>query len=219
MKPLLCLLMTLQLALSACDRTKYFTWEPETVAEREMRLSVSRLQSTVGEGSLFGAGIGAVLGGFFGQTEGAFQGAQLGRLGGVTAGAYLRQLQQQFSETEDVLAAMVTDTQATNAELEVAIANMRALLDERRSILQATQSAGDLTVQARAEARGNRNLGEMNLAVTSAEAKQSLFGDTRELILIETPTAETAALDSQIELIRNRINTMKQLSNTLAQAL
>lgn len=219
MKPLLCLLMSAQLAVSACDRTKYFTWEPETQAEREMRLSVARLQSTVGEGSLIGAGLGAVLGGLFGQTEGAFQGAQLGRLGGVTAGAYLRQLQQQYSETEGVLGAMLADTQATNAQLESTIANMRALLDERRTVLQTTQAAGDTDILERAQARGNRNLGEMELAVASAEAKQSLFGETRELIVIEAPTADTAALDSQIELIRNRINTMKQLSNTLAQEL
>ena len=195
--------------LTACSDGPYLTWQPETPAERAMRESTERLQSTIGEGSLLGAAAGAVLGGLAGGAEGAFQGAELGRLGGAAAGGYVRQLQSQFASQEAVLNQVLADITRTNAELERAIANMRGLIAERRAALAADNSASTI-------ARANRNSVEMQSAVTAADQQAEFFGQARGLLLSEG--APAAVLDPQLALLAERIAAMKDLSAALSAA-
>lgn len=199
--------------LAACTDGAYLTWEPETAAERELRESTERLQSTVGEGSLFGAAAGAVLGGLAGGAEGAFQGAQLGRLGGAAAGGYVRQLQAEFASQEAVLDQVLQDIARTNAELEVAIASMRALVAER----QAAIAAAGPESEPRAVARGQRNAFEMENAVTAASQQAEFFGSARGLLLSEG--SSTAVLDPQLALLAERIAAMRQIASSLSGTL
>lgn len=192
--------------LSACSDGPYLTWQPETAAERAMRESTERLQSTIGEGSLFGAAAGAVLGGLAGGAEGAFQGAELGRLGGAAAGGYVRQLQSQFATQEAVLNQVLADIARTNAELEHAIANMRGLIAERRAALAADNSASTI-------ARANRNSVEIQAAITAASQQADFFGEARGLLLSEGASA--AVLDPQLALLAERIAAMREISSSL----
>ena len=108
-------------------------WEPETEAERELRLSRERLQSTVGQGGLTGAAGGALLGALVGGAGGAFQGAEIGRLAGAAAGAYVRQLQAEYASQEAVMVQVAADLRATNAEMQRSIDAMRAVLAQTRA--------------------------------------------------------------------------------------
>lgn len=208
MKPVL---LPLVLITAACASEGVLSWQPETPAEREMRLRIDRLQSTVGEASLFGAAGGALIGGFTGGISGAMQGAQIGRLGGVTAGAYVRQLQAQYAAREDLLDAIVVDLRETNAELEASIAAMRVLVAERRAVLAANPSPTQ-------QARGMRNLGEMERAIATAETQASLFGDARSVLVAEGDPGDPV-LDSEIAGLRDRIAAMKDIAGTLATEL
>lgn len=201
--------------LAACSDGPYLTWEPESAAEREMRESTERLQATVGEGSLFGAAAGAVLGGLAGGAEGAFQGAQLGRLGGAAAGGYVRQLQADFTSQEAVLDQVLQDIARTNAELEVAIASMRALVAERQAAIAA--ASGDSA--ARAIARGERNAGELERAVAVASQQAEFFGSARGLLISEGSPGAAATLDPQLALLAARIAAMREISAGLSNTL
>ncbi len=201
------LALLLTTSLAACSGGPFLTWQPETPAERAMRESTERLQSTIGEGSLFGAAAGAVLGGLAGGAEGAFQGAELGRLGGAAAGGYVRQLQSQFASQEAVLNQVLADIARTNAELERAIANMRGLIAERRAALAADNSASTI-------ARANRNSVEIQAAIAAASQQAEFFGEARGLLLSEGASA--AVLDPQLALLAERIAVMREISSGLA---
>lgn len=201
------LALLLTTSLAACSGGPFLTWQPETPAERAMRESTERLQSTIGEGSLFGAAAGAVLGGLAGGAEGAFQGAEIGRLGGAAAGGYVRQLQSQFASQEAVLNQVLADIARTNAELERAIANMRGLIAERRAALAADNSASTI-------ARANRNSVEIQAAIAAASQQAEFFGEARGLLLSEGASA--AVLDPQLALLAERIAVMREISSGLA---
>jgi len=69
-----------------CAGSGVLTWEPETAEERALREQAARLQSTVGEGGLSGALIGALAGLATGNPGAAFAGARAGQLAGAGAG-------------------------------------------------------------------------------------------------------------------------------------
>jgi hypothetical protein len=209
-------LLTPLLLAAGCSEGPFLTWEPETEAEREMRESVERLQSTVGEGAILGAAGGAALGALLGGAEGAFRGAEIGRLGGAAAGSYVRQLQSEFASEEAVLDQVIADLKATNARLEENIAAMRGLLAERRAALATARANADAT---RASERGRRNLGEMTKAVEEAERYDGFFGATRGLLIADGTNVAGSDFDPQVEELRNRIATMKEIASELSNEL
>ncbi len=198
--------LLLTTSLAACSGGPFLTWQPETAAERAMRESTERLQSTIGEGSLLGAAAGAALGALAGGAKGAFQGAELGRLGGAAAGGYVRQLQSAFATQEAVLDQVLADIARTNADLEAAIVNMRALIAERQAALAADSSAS-------AVARGARNIAEIDSAIAAAGQQAEFFEQARGVL--QSEGTATGILDPQLALLAERIAEMREISSGL----
>lgn len=183
----------------------------ETAAERALRQSNARLQSTVVEGMVFGTATGAILGGLTSGRQGAIRGAGMGLLGGTAAGAYVAQKQAEFASKEAVLDQVLKDINRTNAELVKNIAAMRALVAERRAAI-ANASAEE---KAAAIAQGKKNTAEMKKAVNIASQQAEFFGSARGLLISEGNTGAAAALDPQLAVLANRIATMKEISVSL----
>jgi uncharacterized membrane protein len=190
------------LIVTACGEV--VTYTPETPAERELRESRERLQRTVGEGGLAGAGLGALIGGAAGGVQGAFAGAEVGRFGGAAAGGYVRQLQEQYATQEQVLDAVTVDLRRTNARMDDSIRAMRAALDERQAA-SATQDAG-LTERLQAE---------VDDTVTVARQQEAFFASTRSL-LISDGLSTQASIDPELARLRDRVASMQSISDTLA---
>jgi len=204
------------LATTGCAEGPFLTWQPETQAEREMRESTERLQSAVGEGTVFGTLGGSIIGALTGGLQGAVSGAEVGRFAGAGAGSYISSLQEEFATKEDVLDQVLTDISATNAEIGASITRMQTLLAERRGILRASRA--DATRAPQEIARGERNLGEMEKAVTAAEGQAEFFGAARAA-LTQTDPAAGRAIDPQLALMRDRIKAMKDIAGSLATEL
>lgn len=192
---LACLLVT------ACGEV--VTYTPETPAERELRESRERLQRTVGEGGLAGAGLGALIGGAAGGVQGAFAGAEVGRFGGAAAGGYVRQLQEQYATQEQVLEAVTVDLRRTNARMDDSIRAMRAALAERQAA--AGPDAG-LTERLRAE---------VDDTVTVARQQEAFFASTRSL-LISDGISTQGSIDPELARLRDRVAGMQSIADALA---
>lgn len=203
--------------LTACADGPFLTWEPETEAEQAVRESTERLQRAVGEGTVYGTLGGSILGALTGGLQGALSGAEVGRFAGAGAGSYVSSLQEKYASKEQVLDQVVKDIAASNAEIEASIANMQRLLVERRGVLRAARADANVSA-ARAEARGNRNLGEMQKAVDAAEGQAAFFGAARTA-LSESDPAAARAIDPQLALMRDRIKAMKDIAGSLAREL
>ena len=211
--PVICL----SFAITACSNDVVLTWEPELPAEKEMRERVERLQSTVGEGSLAGAAGGALLGAALGGAEGAIRGAQIGRLGGVGSGAYVRSLQSRFATKEEALNQAITDVETANIELERSISAMRIVLRERQAALAAIRQTQSRTAIARAEARAERNVVEMNKVVQVAQDQRDQFGAARTLLIEDTPNiAGSDIFDNELKRLELQVKAMRDVAEALA---
>lgn len=209
---------TLTLGLARCADGPLLTWQPETDAERDMRLTTERLQRAAGEGAAFGTLGGTIIGALTGGLQGALSGAEVGRFAGAGAGTYISSLQEQYATREEVLGQVLSDIQASNAEIEASIATMQRLLVERRGVLRNARAQADATRRTQEEARGERNLGEMRKAVEAAEGQVEFFGAARTALAQSNPTA-TAAINPQLALMQDRIKAMKTIADTLAAEL
>ncbi|HEU0221353.1 MAG TPA: hypothetical protein VFR34_03955 [Paracoccaceae bacterium] len=214
-------LLAAALALGGCSSGAFLTWEPDSDAEKAMRLKSERLQATVGEGALTGFAIGAALGGLLGGGEGAFRGAQIGRFLGAGAGSYVRQLQAQYAEQEAVLEQVAMDIGATNAELEATIADMRTVLEERRAALAAAEdraaaSRAEAITLERQRARSERALVEMNGAIEAANRREAFFGEARSLL---EPGGGTEQLDPHLATLARSIQSMREIATLLSEEL
>lgn len=185
------------------------TSRDETSAERALRESNARLQSTVVEGMMIGSATGALIGGISDGKRGALRGLQLGFIGGTAAGAYVRNLQAKYASQERVLNQVLQDIARTNAELDRSIAAMRALVAENKAaIAKATSGANE---------RGRRDVVEMKKAISSANQQADFFGQARGILLSQGSPA--GAMDPQLAKLAQRIATMKELSASLSAAL
>ena len=189
------------MSFAACGEV--VTYTPETAAEREIRESRERLQRTVGEGGLAGAGLGALVGGAAGGVQGAFAGAEVGRFGGAVAGGYVRQLQEEYATQEEVLNAVTEDLRRTNARLDDSIRAMRAALAERQA---ADGADAGLTDRLRAE---------VDDTVTVARQQEAFFSRTRSLLISDGARPE-ASIDPELARLRDRVAGMQSIADTLA---
>jgi hypothetical protein len=208
------LILVLAVALGGCGDQRFLTWEPDTPAEKELRLKSERLQQTVGEGAATGIAIGALIGGLLGGGEGAFRGAEIGRLIGAGAGSYVADLQRQYATQEEVLDAVARDIRLTNAELEATIADMKVVLEERRAALQAARA--ETVSLARQKARAERTLAEMKGAIAAAEQREAFFGEARSLL--GAPDA-TDAGSTELATLKARIAAMRDIATALSQEI
>ncbi|MEM6637461.1 MAG: hypothetical protein AAF667_16400 [Pseudomonadota bacterium] len=192
-------------ALGGCGREDFLTFVPETPAEAALRESREALQSTVQEGSALGAAAGAAVGGLLGGVGGAFRGAQVGQLSGATAGLYVKQLQAQFAQEQQLLQAVSEDIGRTNAALEDTIAAMQQVLAE---------------VQARGtteEARVERINEEVEASVTLANGYENLFGETRQILISEA--VPTGQIDGDLARLQNTVASMRSVAQDLSNSL
>jgi hypothetical protein len=192
--------------LIGCVEEQAFEWKPETEAERALRESREKLQRTVGEGGLVGAGGGALLGAAVGGVGGAVRGAQIGRFAGAGAGLYVKQLQEQFATQEAQSKQVIRDLQATNANLEASLAAMNRVIAERKQ--RAAQSAIDTT-------RDARNADEAAATVSAATGQQDFFVATRSLIIESGIDPRSSGIDSELDRLRARVRTLRTVSEEL----
>ena len=208
----------LTLGLAGCAEGPLLTWQPETDAERDMRLATERLQRAAGEGAAFGTLGGSLIGALTGGLQGALSGAEIGRFAGAGAGTYISSLQEQYATREEVLDQVLSDLKAANAEIEASIATMQRLLVERQGVLRTARAQADATKRNQEETRGERNLGEMRKAVEAAEGQVEFFGAARTALAQSNPAANSA-INPQLALMQERIKAMKNIANTLAADL
>jgi hypothetical protein len=192
---------------SSCGEQQAFEWKAETNAERALRESRERLQKTVGEGGLVGAGGGVIIGAALGGIGGAVRGAQIGRVGGAAAGLYVKQIQKQFSDKEAQSNKIISDLRSTNANLELALQAMNAVVDERRQ--RAAQSLTDLT-------RDTRNDDEAIALVEAARGQQEFFTSTRGLVIQRGLDTQTSGIDSELARLRDRVQKLRAVSQDLS---
>lgn len=202
------------LLTTACAEGPFLTWEPETEAEREVRLGVERLDRTVTQATLLGTLGGGLLGALGGGAQGALQGAEIGRFGGAGAGSYVRGLQKKFADQEAVLDQVLLDINATNAALETSIGHMHDLLAERRSVAAGLRGSASAQRAAQEAARSTRNVGEMNKSIAAAEQRVAFFSSARDIVA-QSSSLASPKLDPQIALMRERIKAMRDIASTL----
>lgn len=214
----------LSVSLAGCGGSGFLTWEPETAAEKDLRLQSEKLQSTIGEGAATGIAIGAVIGGLLGGGEGAFRGAEIGRFLGAGAGTYVSGLQARYADREAVLDQVAADIAATNADLEATLADMRLVLEERRAALAAARAAAqrgtaEAAVLARQRARTERTVTEMNGAIEAANRREAFFGEARGLLAVEGDAVAEAKLSPELAGLAGRIAAMREIATALAQEI
>lgn len=195
------------LPLVACTDQQPLEWKPETPAERELRESRERLQRTVGEGGLVGAGGGALLGAAVGGVSGAFRGAQIGRLTGATAGLYVKQIQSQYAEREAQANQILRDLRATNAELERSISAMRGVVSEKRQRARSQQV--DST-------RDTRVTQEAATLVQTAGDRDVFFSETRALVVKTGINSASSGIDAELQRLKTRVSTLRGISGELS---
>ncbi|MGB7318865.1 MAG: hypothetical protein WBC85_12940 [Planktotalea sp.] len=192
---------------SSCSEQAAFEWKPETDADRALRENREKLQRTVGEGGLVGAGGGALLGAALGGVGGAVRGAQIGRLGGAGAGLYVKQLQKQYADKEALSNKIITDLRVTNANLEASLRAINAVVTERRQ--RAAQSQVDAT-------RDARNIQEAAALVSAAKGQEEFFTSTRGLVIQEGINTKPSGIDGELARLRSRVKTLRAVSQELA---
>lgn len=193
--------------LSSCGEQAAFEWKPETDAERALRENREKLQRTVGEGGLVGAGGGALLGAALGGVGGAVRGAQIGRLGGAGAGLYVKQLQKQYADKEALSNKIITDLRVTNANLEASLRAMNTVVTERRQ--RAAQSQVDAT-------RDARNTQEAVALISAARGQEEFFTSTRGLVIQEGINTKSSGIDGELARLRSRVKILRTVSQELA---
>ena len=157
------------LGLTACAAPSgyqaAFSWQPESAAEKQLRIKAEALQSPVGEGGAAGFTLGAVLGGLSGGMQGAFIGARLGRFVGAASGAYVRGLQQDYATREEQLDRLAQDLELNNRDIESALVTMRQVLAQHRVQLAQARANGDRAAITRERERAAGSVAIMNKTV------------------------------------------------------
>ena len=232
------ILAALLVALAGCAGSGVLTWEPETAEERVLREQAARLQSTVGEGGLSGALIGALAGLATGNPGAAFAGARAGRLAGAGAGLYVRGLQADYADREARLARIAADIARTVETSEAALDSMRGVREQQRVRLAelraaVARKAASADALARQQARARRNLAEMQRAAEAAARRRALFVEARGIVLTggDAPApdsgparagaagddAKDAEVARQLSILSNRVSAMRAVARALAE--
>lgn len=210
------------LGLTACaapsGQQGAFSWQPESAAEKQLRIKAEALQSTVGEGGAAGFTLGAVLGGLTGGMQGAFVGARLGRFVGAASGAYVRGLQQNFATREEQLDRLAQDLELNNRDLESALDTMRQVLAQHRVQLAQAQASGDKSAITRERERATGSVAIMNKTVEAASQRQALLGEARSLMAVTNQQAN-APINTRYQTLANRITAMRSITNTLVSEI
>lgn len=206
---------------------------PQTQAERDLdsntaKLSTPVFEDTQQEGTLIGGLLGgAVAFGVGNRDDSVGVAVPVGMLAGSLAGRYVAAKQDEYSQQVAVIEAITRDVQKKNAEadstikaMEVVVAENRAWLKQLRSAKQKSQkNEQQLKMQV---AVAERDLATMKQAVGKAEEHLTLFGEARGIVVSEKAPESAAekpalqSMDSEIETLRKRIQSMHTLVNELS---
>ena len=209
--------------LAGCASEEFLTWEPETAAERDLRIKAEKLQATKGEGALSGALVGALIGLATGDVRGVAAGARLGRLAGAGAGLYIKSLQADYADQEAQLERVRLDIQESIDELTETLETMRLVLDEQSRILARLRANKNVTSRrlSRQKVRAEGNLAEMRRAVAAAERREAIFSETRDILVAGDDTAKARAIseekvDPYLNVLQSRVRAMREVAEALA---
>ena len=119
-----------------------------------------------------------------------------------------KQIQKQFSDKEAQSNKIISDLRSTNANLELALQAMNAVVDERRQ--RAAQSLTDLT-------RDTRNDDEAIALVEAARGQQEFFTSTRGLVIQRGLDTQTSGIDSELARLRDRVQKLRAVSQDLSK--
>ena len=225
----LCLSLVGALLLGACASVPP---APKSLAQKDLRTQVvmlgAPLEGTVAEGTAAGGLLGTGLSIGLGGGDDSFQVAiPLGLLAGNLAGQYVAAKQSEYGATADVIEAITQDVRAKNLEAEQTVAAMEVVVAEDRARLAELRDA---------QARGEDNevalkqqislaaddLATMEQAVEAAEAHAATFTNARVIVVNPSKNPdipseqEVTDLDTEIEILRDRIRAMKGFVDELA---
>lgn len=206
---------------------------PQSQAELDLdsntaKLSTPVFEDTQQEGTLIGGLLGgAVAFGVGNRDDNVGVAVPVGMLAGSFAGRYVAAKQAEYSQQAAVIESITRDVQKKNAEanstikaMEVVVAENRARLTQLRSAKQKSQkNEQQLKMQV---AVTERDLATMKQAVGKAEEHLALFGEARGIVVSEKAPESAAekpalqSMDSEIETLRKRIQSMHTLVNELS---
>ncbi len=189
-----------------------------TPEEAELQSRAQALQKTVIEGAATGAAAGAALSLLNGGNN-FWRNVAIGTVVGGLAGTYVGSLQRNFADREAQLKQARKDIKATNADVTATLRVMRTV--QRREVaelasLRAALAEGrtdSASMAARiAVARGN--LGDMEGAISGAEARAAEFTQARAAIAAEPGSGN---IDRELAELQNRIAQMRAVAEDLSK--
>ncbi len=210
-----CTSIVLILGIAGCGAgAGGLTNKPPEDPDKALGFYSTLMQKTVLEATAISGWVSAgsgVIGGKGGGTNFLYIGIPIG----FATGTYVGFLQQQYANDEERLEVLTTDIEANNGEIEAAIQTMQQVLARQRSDLAAARAAGGTAV-AREEAETQQKLASMQTIISGAEAREREFGETRRLNLVE---GQETGVDQQLQELRLRIATMREIANNMTEIL
>lgn len=191
-------------------------------------LSAPLVSDTVSEGAKVGAFLGSIISSATGNESSVGFSVNYGSLGGSLAGRYVAEKQEEYGAELEVIDAITRDVEDKNRHAERTIQAMEVVVAEDRARLEEIRKAreeGKLSRRQMAEeiAFAERDLETMRRARDSAEEHLETFVQARSIVLEESEddsleqAPEMDSLDSEIEILRGRINVMHQLVDELSR--
>lgn len=202
-------------ALGECTKGSSALRPGKSRAERELAKRAQAMQRTIAEGLLTGAAIGTAVDIARGRRNN--KGLSIGITLGAAAGSYVALLQQKYARKEQQLERVRDDIRRANAELEAAIATMRAVLDLQTRELAALKRRAGSNARLAGELReAEANLANMRAAVNGAEGWKREFESTRSLKLVR---GQLTGVDKELAELSARIQRMRRIADTLNGAI
>jgi ribosome-associated translation inhibitor RaiA len=224
----LCLSLVGVLLLSACASVPP---APKSPAQKDLQTQVvvlgAPLEGTVAEGTAAGGIMGTGLSIGLGGDDAMQIAIPLGLLAGNLAGQYVAAKQSEYGAEVEVVEAITEDVRRKNQDAERTVASMEVVVAEDRARLaelrEAQSQGADNEVALKQQvALAEDDLATMQQAVEAAEAHVATFANARAIVLnqSESPefrdTPEVTDMDSEIEILRDRIRAMKGFVDELA---
>lgn len=184
-------------------------------AERQLSRQARAMQRTIAEGVAVGAAIGTAVD--IGNGNKNSSGLTIGITAGGLAGSYVARLQRAYADKERQLEKVRDDITRANAELEAAIATMRAVLDVQAAELSALRSRAGSNRKLKKEiTQAQANLANMRAAIRGAETWEKEFKSTRSLKLVR---GQLTGVDRQIASLGQRIEAMRRIAQSLSSEI
>lgn len=180
--------------------------------EQDLRKQSQAFNRTLVEATVAGAVLGGTIGYTIGGREKTGQGIVIGAAAGLAAGSYVANLQKKYANDEARLEQLRKDIDRANNEAEAALANMRRVRDQQLRELAEARASNDADRIREETQQANANREEMDKLIEGAEGQYAEFRSTRSLALVE---GQETGIDPQLAILRDRIDAMRRISETL----